>query len=495
MLIGRKKFQDIVRPQILVIVLLVVLVRFIAVFTMGLMPQDAYYYYYSQNLALSYFDHPPMIALMLNIFTGVFGRHAFVLKSFDFLITGISLIAFYRLSTYFLSQRKSTYAVLMLGSTLMVTILSLNSTPDVPLILFWILSLIFLYKAIFQNASQHWAIAGVCMGLAFDSKYTGLFLLGGLVVFLIFSFKYRKLLVSKNLYLLLACFIITILPVLIWNFQNDFISFKFHANNHIDTSALTAIKPLYFIGTFGHQLLLLIPVFFISAIIITWKVLRKYIKRWPVNDQHLFLLAFSLPLLFLFFGLSTISWVKINWMMPAYITLAILVAAFIKEKHVYLQLLFSAVLHIALFVQLIFYPVNIKSDDTWWGWLELSKKVDIIHQKYPGHFIFSADGYKTSSILNFYENQHIYSGNVIGENGLQYSLLDTNLNQLAGRNAIFLDSDPALGISGKLNPDTDKLKKYFSEIHELPSIILNDEYERTLRKFLVFECKSYKPDR
>ena len=28
---------------------------------MGLMPQDAYYYLYGQNLSLSYFDHPGMI--------------------------------------------------------------------------------------------------------------------------------------------------------------------------------------------------------------------------------------------------------------------------------------------------------------------------------------------------------------------------------------------------------------------------------------------------
>jgi hypothetical protein len=47
---------------------------------MGLMPQDAYYYLYGQNLSLSYFDHPGMIGYILRIFTDVFGQSIFVVK-------------------------------------------------------------------------------------------------------------------------------------------------------------------------------------------------------------------------------------------------------------------------------------------------------------------------------------------------------------------------------------------------------------------------------
>ena len=47
---------------------------------MGLMPQDAYYYLYGQNLSLSYFDHPGMIGYILRIFTDLFGQSIFVVK-------------------------------------------------------------------------------------------------------------------------------------------------------------------------------------------------------------------------------------------------------------------------------------------------------------------------------------------------------------------------------------------------------------------------------
>ena len=53
---------------VLTIVIIALLSRILIVFTMGLMPQDAYYYYYSTNPDWSYFDHPPMVAYMLWLF-------------------------------------------------------------------------------------------------------------------------------------------------------------------------------------------------------------------------------------------------------------------------------------------------------------------------------------------------------------------------------------------------------------------------------------------
>ena len=118
---------------------------------MGLMPQDAYYYLYGQNLSLSYFDHPGMIGYFLRVFSEIFGQSVFVVKFTDFFVTSISLYFFYQLSLCFVSKKRSLYALLLLSSTLFVSVISFNSTPDVPLILFWTLSLLFLYKAIFER--------------------------------------------------------------------------------------------------------------------------------------------------------------------------------------------------------------------------------------------------------------------------------------------------------------------------------------------------------
>src|SRR3954469_16107877 len=50
------------------------LLRFAFAPTFELLPQEAYYFLYSQHLALSYFDHPPVLALVLRLFTDVLGK-------------------------------------------------------------------------------------------------------------------------------------------------------------------------------------------------------------------------------------------------------------------------------------------------------------------------------------------------------------------------------------------------------------------------------------
>ena len=148
------------------------LFRLILLPFMGLMPQDAYYYLYGQNLSLSYFDHPGMIGYILRIFTDVFGQSIFTIKFADFVITTLTILSFYKLASYFLSKHKLQRAIFLLASTIFVSILSFNSTPDVPLLLFWTLSLICLYKAIFEEKKWFWILGGIAMGLDFNSKYT-----------------------------------------------------------------------------------------------------------------------------------------------------------------------------------------------------------------------------------------------------------------------------------------------------------------------------------
>lgn len=129
-------------------ILALLLLRLVFIGLMGPMPQDAYYYFYSEHPALSYFDHPPAIAYILKLFTTVFGKKVFVLKLADSIVTFCTIISFYRLSTYFSGARVQN-ALLLFFSTAMVTVLSLVSSPDTPLLLFWTLSLITLYKAVF----------------------------------------------------------------------------------------------------------------------------------------------------------------------------------------------------------------------------------------------------------------------------------------------------------------------------------------------------------
>jgi hypothetical protein len=469
------------------------LFRFFLLPFMGLMPQDAYYYLYGQNLSLSYFDHPGMIGYLLRIFTDVFGQSIFVIKLTDFIITSITIICFYKLSSLFLSKHRMLRSLIVFTSTIFISVLSFNSTPDVPLLLFWTLTILFLYKAIFEEKKWHWILAGIAMGLAFNSKYTALLLQIGLLAFLIFSSKYRKLLLSPWLWMSIITSVIVTSPVWLWNYQNEFVSFAFQSSERTSSIRKFEIKPLLFLGTIGHQLLLLLPVLFSIFVVFSFKHIKKAFMKFKLpSEKTLFLLAFFVPTFIGFFLISPVYWVKLNWMMPSYITGTIIAGMYISRKLVKTQLVIAIIFHVALASQVIFYYVPIKSDDTWVGWKRLGEKVEEISKNDPQAFIFSMDGYKTSAQLRFFTSKTVFAQNVIYEPALQFDYLKDEMEDYRGLNAFYIDSDKRNKNNKKLGKLPVKIEPYFKSHIELDPIIINKGTSKE-RKFWVFYCKDYQP--
>ncbi|WP_298778713.1 glycosyltransferase family 39 protein [uncultured Polaribacter sp.] len=458
---------------------------------MGLMPQDAYYYLYGQNLSLSYFDHPGMIGYILRAFTEVFGQSIFTIKFADFVVTSLTILSFHKLASYFLSKEKLQKALVLLASTIFVSILSFNSTPDVPLLLFWTLSLICLYKAIFEDKKWFWILGGIFMGLAFNSKYTALLLQIGLLGFLVFSNQYRKLLLSPWLWISLIISVAVTFPVWWWNYQNEFASFAFQSSERTSSISKFKISPKYFFGAIGHQMFLLLPVLFLTFITFTYKYVKRALLKFKIPQaKTLFLLAFFIPTFIGFFSLTPIYWVKLNWMMPSYITGIILAGMFISKKLLKIQIIFSIVFHVLFSLQIIFYLVPIKSDDTWVGWKELANEIEIIKEKYTNTFVFSNDNYKTSACLNFFMDDKVYAQNIMGLPALHFDYLGDDLTMLNNKNAIFIDSDKRFKNKDKKGIINPLLKNNFDNITELEPIIIKINNKES-RKFWVFYCTNY----
>lgn len=456
------------------------------------MPQDAYYFFYSQHPSLSYFDHPPAIAYLLWLFTTVLGKNVFAIKLADSFLTALTCIAVYKLATRFFPKFEAEKIIVLFLSTLMVSILSLVSTPDTPLLFFWSVSLIALYEAIFSGKKKYWLLAGVLMGLAFDSKYTAIFLPAGMILFLLLSDSNRKYLLTFWPWLTCLIMVVFSSPVIIWNAENHFASFAFQGSQRMHDAAAFTLKPKLVLGLFGHQLALLIPVLFISIIVSIVRHIRSYTSKWnEMSPTGVFLLCFFLPIFLTFLILSPIYWIKINWMMPAYITGTILAGSLINKKWFNVQLIISFIVHLGLLIEILFYPVQIKSDDTWIGWKSLSDKTNDIKRKYKADFIFSADSYKTAAELNLFSDSFIYGQNVIGQNSLHFDFIGTDLSLLNGKDAIFIDSDPGFKNNHKDTVPNNLLKSYFHSITQLtPVLIYNGDLPR--RKFYVYLCKGYK---
>jgi 4-amino-4-deoxy-L-arabinose transferase-like glycosyltransferase len=478
--------------QLILIVMGIMLIRAVFLFVMGPMPQDAYYFLYSQHLALSYFDHPPMIAYALSLFTAVLGKSVVAIKLADSVITILTVLFFYKLSKCFLGPRQLNKAMLLLLSTFMVTILSLISTPDVPLLMFWALSLYLIYQAVFNSRNVYWIWAGISMGLTFDSKYTAIFIPAGLILFLILSDTYRKKFLSIWFWLAVLSFFITVLPVIIWNVQHDFASFKFQSTSRMNDPGMH-LQIKYFLGLLGHQSFILMPILLGAIVYYIFRVLKS--ERFnPLNldARKQFLLCFSVPMILCFVLVSFFSWVKLNWIMPAYLTAIILVSMYLSDKWIRVQVLLSAFIHVLLAFEIIFYPVPVKSDDTWYGWNSLSDQVSTLQKKFASDFVFSVDTYKTSAELNLYSNQFVYGQNILGQNALQFDYVNNDLTILKGKSALFIDSQPQFKDVNKSNQENPELLKFFSSVTELPPIILK-KGNRPVRKFFVYLCTDYHP--
>ena len=484
--------NNVLNKNILIgLALIIVFIRIIFIFFMGPMPQDAYYFFYSQHPSLSYFDHPPAIAVILKFFTWMVGKNTIAIKLADSITTLGTIWIFYKLALKFYDQEQAQKALLLLLSTLMVSILSLISTPDSPLLFFWALSLLMLHVAIFEDKKWFWVFTGIAMGLAFDSKYTAVFLPSGMVLFLLLSNSKRRYLATIWPYLVCILFVVVSIPVIIWNFDNHFASFVFQGKQRMQSVSGFHLTPRYFFGLIGTQLFILIPILFISLFYALWNIYKTYKhSSSKLSTELLFLLCFFLPVFAVFIILSPIYWIKINWLMPSYIAGIIFVSTYISNRWLKWQLVISVVLHLAMAVEIIFYVVPVKSDDTWFGWKELFKQTRAVQAKQKANFIFSADGYKTSAELNLYSDEFIYGQNVIGDPALHFDYIGTDLTKLNGKTAIFVDSDPRFTDLEKAPIVPEKLKNYFKNVIQLDPILIYNR-GKVVRKFNVFLCEDY----
>ena len=469
------------------------ILRLIAVFAMGLMPQDAYYTYYSDNLDLSYFDHPPMIAYMIKLFITLFGKSVVTLHIADFIITSFTLWFLYLFIKPFLSSQQTTRALTLLITAPFVTVLSINSTPDVPLLFFWSLSLLIGYKAVNTDKWYYWIFTGLLSGFAFDSKYTGIFLPAGMFLFLLLSNEHRKKLISFSFAGYLLAFAAAISPVVIWNIQNNFISFEYQSAQRATEMTTFQFRPKLFAGYLGSQLFLALPVFLFSIFIAGYKLVISWFKKEKIEHYLLYSACFALPMLFLFTGISFIYWVKINWIMPVYLSATVLTVLYLKsDKLIRWQTLLSVVFHIAIAVELIWMPVKVNSDDTWWGWEKLVQKVEEVKHKSPDSFIFSDNSYKVSAVLNFYMDEHIYAGNVVEKSAFQFALDDENLKHLTGKDAIYVTTDRFRRKRAAEGTVEQILAPYFSSVTIKDSLILKNRAGEEQRRFYFYDCQDYR---
>jgi 4-amino-4-deoxy-L-arabinose transferase-like glycosyltransferase len=156
-------------------------IRLLVAASVPLAPDEAYYWVWSRALAPGYFDHPPMVALWIRAGTSLVGETALGVRLLGPLsAAAASWLLFDAAQRLFPGQRAGPPAVLLLNGTLLLGVGTVIVTPDSPLLFFWTATLWAMVRLIDSGAGRWWLVAGVCGGLALDSKYTALLLWVGI---------------------------------------------------------------------------------------------------------------------------------------------------------------------------------------------------------------------------------------------------------------------------------------------------------------------------
>src|ERR1700712_2614245 len=116
------------------IIVALVAMRLVAALYTPLMCDEAYYWMWSKHLAGGYYDHPPMVALVIRLGTMIAGDTELGVRLVSILSALPMSWAVYRTAAIlFRDARVAATAAIMLNVTMMVAIGTMIITPDVPL--------------------------------------------------------------------------------------------------------------------------------------------------------------------------------------------------------------------------------------------------------------------------------------------------------------------------------------------------------------------------
>ena len=223
---------------------------------------ESYYWVWGQNLELSYYDHPPMIAYLVGI-SSYFGHGEFWVRLPALITSAIAIIFVYKLAKRMFNDRVANIALMLAIACPIYGAMFFLLTPDSPLLMFWVITLYYFYIATFEGKRYAFYIAGVCAGLALLSKYTAILIYPGLFLFLITSKKYRHILLKPDIYIAFLLSWVVFLPVIIWNYQHEWVSFLFQFDHGMKSQQQFDI--LSFFDYLGGQLLVSGPISFIAG--------------------------------------------------------------------------------------------------------------------------------------------------------------------------------------------------------------------------------------
>ncbi len=264
-----------------------------------ILEDEAYYWVYSEFPAWGYFDHPPMIAMLIKLGSMIIPGELGV-RLFPSLLGAATIMIIYQLIPKG-NKDPGLFIICMLAVTLMhLNVAGFLALPDIPLVFFT--SLFFLVMKRFHTEDRMVQALGLgaIIALMMYSKYHAL-----LIIFFTLLSDW-KLILRKTFWVIVAAAVILYLPHILWQVKNNFVSFQYHLISRNDP-----FQPRQILEYLGNQLVVTGP--FVGVLLLFLAFAR------PAKDAYERILKFNLIGFFGFFFLSSVrGHVEPHWTAAAF---------------------------------------------------------------------------------------------------------------------------------------------------------------------------------
>lgn len=301
-----------------------------------LFDDEAYYWVYSKFLDWGYFDHPPMIAVLIKAGTILFPGELGV----RFMVVLMGTLSIYIIEKLTRPSNLSLFYAIVLNIAVL-QIGGIIAVPDIPLLFFT--ALFFLaYKAFAEKTNLiNGLLLSIVIALLLYSKYHGL------LIILATLGSNLKILKQPLTWLVIALSVILFLPHVLWQLQHGLPSLNYHLFERVSPAYSLSFTTDYLAG----QLLIAGP-------LLGWLMIWSAFKYKPVDVTQK-AMKWSLGFVYVLFLVSSFkSRTEANWTVPLLVPLIVLAYHHIQTnekliKWIYRVLPISLILILAVRIFMI----------------------------------------------------------------------------------------------------------------------------------------------
>jgi hypothetical protein len=313
------------RAFFLLVGLFLIRLAYIAATPLDLIADEAYYWDWSRRPAMGYFSKPPMISWINGLSSWLLPHADFSVRLPSVLLGVAGNLALFLTARRMFDARIAFWALAAMVATPGAVALNFLMTIDSPLVCFWCCALYTFWRSREPGSSAYWWIlTGVFIGLGVLSKQMMMVFPLLMFIFLVMHRPDRHHLRKAGPYLAALLGYLALLPPVIWNMRNDWVTIE-HTAHHFERESAGLFDYLW--QFLGSQLAVISPVTFVlllmAGVVLTF-------RHWPWEAPTAFAYIFSMPAILVFILMSMRQEINPNWPAAYYPAGVVLLACWAK---------------------------------------------------------------------------------------------------------------------------------------------------------------------